>query len=237
MKMVYISELVKTLMHVRGPALTWYGNERVELSGPVVARWLTKMSNLLYLDLSDTLFGPADDSPSTLAIDLPHSWQATLWTIAAHLSGWNVSFDRTSPANVLVTASPFTPSGRLQATTRDILLHNMEPLAVQWDGECPLGTRDALAELMAHSDVLESDIDPQNVSAWASPADVDILASDASRILLPEELCTSFSPRLAPTLVELWSGKRSAIVIARPASKSEREEIARSEKTDFPPLS
>ena len=40
-----------------GPALTQYGQERVELGGPVVSRWLAKIANYLTNELAADLFG------------------------------------------------------------------------------------------------------------------------------------------------------------------------------------
>lgn len=58
------------------PKLTWYGDdgERVELSGPVLAQWLTKTANLLVEELDA---GPG----SRVLLDLPGHWRAVVWAL------------------------------------------------------------------------------------------------------------------------------------------------------------
>src|SRR5699024_4296186 len=67
------------------PRLTWYGadDERVELSGRVLANWVTKAANLLTEE--------ADLSPgSRVLLDLPIHWRAAVWALATWTAGGEV---------------------------------------------------------------------------------------------------------------------------------------------------
>ena len=72
-----------------GPALTQYGQERVELGGPVVSRWLAKIANYLTNELAADLFGTGEATPTRIYTTL-QPWQDTLWQIAARAMGWEV---------------------------------------------------------------------------------------------------------------------------------------------------
>ena len=55
--MTRLTTLVRVINGWSGPALTQYGQERVELGGPVVNRWLSKIANYLTNELAtDLLF-------------------------------------------------------------------------------------------------------------------------------------------------------------------------------------
>lgn len=111
------ADLLHVLESHSGPALTWYGTDRVEFGGPAAARWLAKAVNLLDSELSAGLFGEAQEPAGgdggtgdrgagslvaedlqigdpnylgVLRVDLGCSWQAALWTEAAWGSGWRV---------------------------------------------------------------------------------------------------------------------------------------------------
>lgn len=64
------------------PRLTWYGpdDERVELSGRVLANWVVKATNLL---LAEGDVGPG----SRVLLDLPVHWRTPVWALATWLCG------------------------------------------------------------------------------------------------------------------------------------------------------
>lgn len=118
--MTSLNGLIATLSAQPGPVVTVYSHERVELSGPVVARWLAKIANLLGTELSNDLFDDsfinngaggigaflehfdASDetgngvSPEQSPIPSPRIfvdtglWQRILWEIASGLMGWEL---------------------------------------------------------------------------------------------------------------------------------------------------
>ena len=64
------------------PRLTWYGaeDERVELSGRVLANWVIKAANLL-VEESDVEPG------SRVSLDLPVHWRSLVWGLATLVAG------------------------------------------------------------------------------------------------------------------------------------------------------
>src|SRR5699024_10926519 len=104
-----------------GPVLTWYGpdSERVELTGSVLANWVTKATNLLQDE--------ADAAPEVrVGLELPPHWRTLVWALAVWNCGAEVAFPTTSvraagPAEATTSASS-TPSGggaaSIDSTTR-----------------------------------------------------------------------------------------------------------------------
>ncbi len=90
------------------PRLTWYGDgeERVELSGRVLANWVAKSGNLLVEEV-------ACDPGTRVRLDLPLHWR----TVVLALSVWSVGGEvvrasTDAPAeDVLVTTSPVDHDG------------------------------------------------------------------------------------------------------------------------------
>lgn len=64
------------------PRLTWYGpdDERVELSGRVLANWVTKATNLLVEE------GEVEPG-SRVLLDVPVHWRALVWAMATWCAG------------------------------------------------------------------------------------------------------------------------------------------------------
>ena len=213
-----LPQLTMLLSQQSGPVLTWYGSERVELTGPALARWITKCANLLGTDYAGDLFGE-EPSASSLRLSLGTSWQSLLWQISAELMGWTVLMDEaehplpapSSPVDVHVSATT-EPLEHSDAPWR--LLHNLSPLAFSWGQELPAGTLDALAELMAQSDFLE--VDPrQDAPTWEEVLTVPPLFPIPTQ---PEaRLCVSISGEGstidARTSIQAWQAGASLVVI------------------------
>lgn len=221
-----LSDLVDALSACRGPVLTWYGGQRVELGGPVAARWLAKTANLLSTelrgDLFDTLAGVGSDGTAdgggrapeptgTLRVDLGRTWQGAVWTCAAWLSGWRTA-DEGDP-DVWVAGSPGDVQRALGSGTPWVLAQAMEPLALSWRGPLPDGAVDALAELMGQPD---SPVDPGWVD-WEPAGDVDAdaaLVDEDGRgrpgrvLLLAQDTAST-----AAALLAVWARGGSAVVV------------------------
>ncbi len=123
------------------PRLTWYGDggERVELSGAVLANWVTKSANLLVEEL--------DARPGfRLRLDLPGHWRAVVWALAAWRVGACVVVPPDERADAVVTTRPSSHTGTVVAVALPALARRFdEPLppgAV--DGAAVLGYGDAL---------------------------------------------------------------------------------------------
>lgn len=217
--MTDLQRLVDVLSSCHSPALTWYGAERVELSGPVLARWLAKTANLLVGELDPTLFGVAGrTSAPTIRIDLGPGWQGVVWEVAAILSGWEVIDE--GGADVGVVADASAAAGALAEGTGVVLAHDLAPLALSWGGgELPEGVLDALGELMAKSDALE--VDPGEVEVperWGPEGRHEgWVSATGDRRLLTVGGGAGGSHALGEgvvgTLVGLWGAGGSAVVV------------------------
>ena len=83
------------------PKITWYGDdgERVELSGPVLAQWVTKTANLLVEEL--------DAGPGfRVLLDLPGHWRSVVWALGV----WRVGACVVVPAPTAPSPSVALPS-------------------------------------------------------------------------------------------------------------------------------
>ncbi|MCC2312942.1 TIGR03089 family protein [Cellulomonas xiejunii] len=90
------------------PRITWYGSggERVELSGAVLANWVSKTTNLLVDEV--------DAAPLVrVRLDLPAHWRTLVWALAVWRCGACVVLDA-QDADVVVTDRPAqAPAGSL----------------------------------------------------------------------------------------------------------------------------
>ena len=224
--MVDLERLVGILSSTPSPSLTWYGAHRVELSGPVLARWLAKTANLLGGELSPGLFGGGESaSPPTIRVDLGRSWQGVVWEVAAVFSGWSPIDE--GGADVCVVADASAAAEALAAGSAWVLAHDLAPLALSWrGGALPPGVLDALGELMAQADAVE--VDPGTVDlseAWGRVADT----RDGRRLLWAGTTAGG-SHALVGTLVGLWLAGGSAVVVEDSAGADEVARIAEVER-------
>lgn len=128
------------------PALVWYGDqERIELSGKVVAMHLAKITQYLLDDLGV-------DSSSTLVLDLPPHWKSVMWALAGQLAECTVALEagEVSWNDVVVTSHPTQPDSN--ATN---LALTLESLAFSWPGELPEGYDDAASAPMRYPDSID----------------------------------------------------------------------------------
>lgn len=230
-----LSELVDTLSARRGPALTWYGADggRTELGGPVVARWVAKIANLLGTDLAGDLFGGVPTSGTgVLLVDLGSSWQSVTWTVAGWLSGWRVlSPIDESDATAWVVASLDAAAVDAAQSGLWVLAQDLSPLALAWGGgPLPEGVMDALGELMAQPDALvvaTPAIEAPDSAGNHAGALVDEEDADApERVLLEAQDPTG----TARDILGLWAAGRSAVVVDGAADEARLERIAAQER-------
>ena len=198
-----LAQLLSQLTQRPGPVLTWYGADRIELSGPVAARWLTKTANLLGTELAGGLFG-GDPQPGTLLADVGRSWQAIVWAGAAHLSGWRVttSIDE-GDADVWVVHQ--VDARALEAARKGtwVLAQELAPLALSWRGEALTeGILDGLVEVAAQSDVLEVDVE--------GPTIIPDPQLVAPRVILE---ASSDAAGMARAVLAAWAGTASVVLV------------------------
>ncbi len=189
------------------PVVTWYSpTERVELSGPVMARWATKAANFLTEEYD---FAPG----STLRCDLPLHWRALGWALGTLLTGATLSFSD-DDADVLVT---YRPEAWQDVAIGEVLAQPLPALALQWDGPpLPAMVEDASTGFMASADVL-------GPMPAATP---DALAVDDPAVT-HGELATylagggakriAFTPssdlHMVRTCLQAWDARGSAVVV------------------------
>ena len=99
-----VTKLASCLNARSGPALTVYSTERVELGGPVAARWITKIANYLQGEAGAPLFGDEEPRPARLHTRA-EPWQQILWEATARCLGWEIlDAPRPLPGDVVVAA-------------------------------------------------------------------------------------------------------------------------------------
>ncbi|WP_165218726.1 hypothetical protein [Schaalia sp. ZJ1691] len=181
--MTTFPQLLGDLSSRRIPVLTVYSHERVELSGPVVARWLAKIANLIGEELGADLFGstsPLGESRPRLYAPLV-LWQRVLWELSARFMGWEIldaagtgpasdklASDnaaaarigpRVLPGDVVVSNAADTMTAHARGIGAWVLLQSPSYLAFSWDGDdLDEGELDALQELMAQPDALATPV-------------------------------------------------------------------------------
>lgn len=133
---------VKQLSDQPQPLLTWYSGGRVELAGPVLARWFAKVDNYLHEEFP---FGG-----DGYALVLPDCWQKTVWEAGLRLRGWQ----STSPEEADLLISDDT-NLLADCASRGVvaIAQPTDPLGLRWEGTLPPGVVDAPGELLALSDV------------------------------------------------------------------------------------
>ena len=135
------------------PKVTWYGDdgERVELSGPVLAQWLTKTANLLVEEL--------DAGPGfRVLLDLPGHWRSIVWALGVWRVGACVVVrsglvGSGAPADdeatdAVVTSAPSSFAGR-----RGVVAVALPALARSFGGTLPAGAVDG-ATVLSYGDAL-----------------------------------------------------------------------------------
>lgn len=126
------------------PRITWYGGlgERVELSGAVLANWVTKTTNLLVEEF--------DAGPGTrVLLDLPPHWRTLVWALATWRTGAGVVVAPAPAPDVVVTDRPETHAG-----AADVVAVALPALARRFDGALPPRAVDAAAAVMTYGDAL-----------------------------------------------------------------------------------
>lgn len=148
---------VSALAGIPSPRLTWYGEQRIELSGQVVSNWVIKTQNLLAGDL-------AAEPGGLLTLGLGLSWRDLLWRIAGWGLGLSVkSLTDSAAANqelavnpdlvACAVATPEIGSCFLDAGIETYLV-SLSPLAWRYPGALPAGFLDGNREVLSQADQL-----------------------------------------------------------------------------------
>ena len=145
-----LSSLIGVVNAWSGPALTQYGQVRVELGGPVVSKWLSKVANYLTTELAADLFGAGEPTPTRIYTTL-QPWQDALWQIAARAMGWELlDTRRPLPGDLLVTNTVDSEARAALEAGAHVLAQSPTSSAILWASSAV----DALAEIAMQPDSL-----------------------------------------------------------------------------------
>jgi hypothetical protein len=192
-----------------GPALTQYGQERVELGGHVVSRWLAKIANYLTNELAADLFGSGEATPTRIYTTL-QPWQDTLWQIAARAMGWEIlDTRRPLPGDLFVTNILGSEASNALDTGAHVLAQPAQYLSFAWDG--PLdGALDGLAEIAMQPDALVVDTPP----LLAQARDEALAGTRPSAPVQGSRVALLWDARTgAGQVLDQWMQGRSVVII------------------------
>ena len=227
--MTRLTHFITAVNDWSGPALTQYGQERVELGGPVVSRWLAKIANYLTNELATDLFGTGEPTPTRIYTTL-QPWQDVLWHIAARATGWEVlDTRRPLPGDLFVTNNLGAEASDALESGAHVLAQPAQYLSFAWDG--PLdGAIDGLAEISTQPDALIVDTPPLLTAA----RDEALAGSRPSAPAQGRRVALVWDPRTgAGQVLDQWMRGRSVVIIDPHAvSPNELEQILTTEDAD-----
>lgn len=189
-----LADLLRQLSTAPGPCLTWYGTERIELSGAVLANWVIKTTNLLVEEFDA---GPG----MRIAIDLPVHWRTAVWALATWRSGATVALGESADADIVVTHRP----QHYTDPSTDVIAVALPALARAFEGTLPPRATDAAAAVMTYPDRL----------GWVPETDPAEIALDGDRdvpALTYEELFGLGAEPAQRVLIDGRLGLRKALL-------------------------
>lgn len=146
----FASVVARLDAHTR-PALTYTGDEpRIELGGPTLARWASKISGYLLSDLDLRPRG-------RVCVRLGNHWRTLAWGLGVLQAGGILDIGADSDlaaADIAVCATEEDLACARDAGVGDVVAQVRDSLALAWPGEVPEGCDDAQAAVMGHPDVL-----------------------------------------------------------------------------------
>lgn len=198
------------------PRLTVYNETtgaRMDFSAQTLDNWASKIANMLEEELDL-------DSSSTIAIDLPVSWQAAVTALGAAAARVTVRFGETDGVEAVFT-SPEN-YGAWAESDADVVLVSDDPFGrgvQESGGELPVGALDFGPIVRFYGDQYYGD----------APALADVVTPSARERLLSTGW-TDADSFTAAVLAPL-AAEGSAVVVAGRVSTERLDEIAANEKT------
>ena len=142
------------------PRVTFYEDtpgptqgERIELSGKVVANWISKAGNALQDEYD---LGPG----SVVRLSLPPHWRALYWAFAVWSVGGAVDLDGGVTADLLICDDLDAVAAAHEPMPRDVVLVTLAALARAHTGPVPPGAMDEARELATYGDQFAALADP-----------------------------------------------------------------------------
>lgn len=131
------------------PALTVYGEDRIELSGKVLANHVAKIAHFLVDEIGL-------EPGNRVVLDLPVHWKTIAWGLAALTAGGNLVVGRAKiadaePGTVVVTANP---RGIERDPDDAVVALALGSLAMSWAGDLESDVYDGVADVMSFPDAL-----------------------------------------------------------------------------------
>ena len=214
-------ELLAHLLHAdaASPRLTVYNETtgaRMDFSGQTLDNWVAKIANMLEEELDL-------EADSTIAIDLPSSWQAAVVALGALASGPSYSFGESAAlADVVFTSPSRYPAAHERQPQADIVLISEDPFGrgvVESGGDRPTGAIDFGPTVRFYGDQYfgETQPLPQLVN---TPASAERLLSTG----------WSDNESFSRAVLEPLAAGGSAVIVAGVCPAERLEEIASNEK-------
>jgi uncharacterized protein (TIGR03089 family) len=153
------------------PRVTFYEDtagptqgERIELSGKVLANWISKAGNALQEEYD---LGPG----AVVQLCLPPHWRALYWAFAVWSVGGTVNLAGNPTPNLLICDDP-DHAGTLERTPSDVVVVTLDALARVHPGPVPAGAMDEARELATYGDHFVAIADP-------APGDLALITQTA----------------------------------------------------------
>jgi uncharacterized protein (TIGR03089 family) len=141
------------------PRVTFYEDtpgptqgERIELSGKVLANWISKAGNALQDEYD---LGPG----SVVQLCLPPHWRALYWAFAVWSVGGTVNLVGDPTPNLLICDDP-DQAGTFVPAPSDVVIVTLDALARVHPGPVPAGAMDEARELASYGDQFAAMADP-----------------------------------------------------------------------------
>jgi uncharacterized protein (TIGR03089 family) len=150
--------------------------ERIELSGKVLANWISKAGNAL-ADEYD--LGPG----SVVRLALPPHWRSLYWALAVWSVGGAVDLVGGPTPDLLICEDPSTTAARHEGAPGDLVIVTLAALARAHPGDVPPGAMDEARELATYGDQFAAMADP-------APDDLALIADGAHtpyRSVVPQQ--------------------------------------------------
>ena len=152
------------------PRVTFYEDtpgptrgERIELSGKVLANWVSKAGNALQDEYD---LGPG----AVVRLTLPPHWRALYWAMAVWSVGGVLELAGGPTPDLLICDDPSAPAARLNPAPTDVVLVTLGALARAHPGPVPAGAMDEARELATFGDQFSATAEP-------SPGDLALITS------------------------------------------------------------
>ncbi|GIG39640.1 TIGR03089 family protein [Cellulomonas phragmiteti] len=223
-----VSSLLELLQRDPGrPRITWYGTggERVELSGAVLANWVSKSTNLLVEEV--------DAAPGVrVLLDLPPHWRALVWALASWRAGACVVLDADGaapdgvPVDVVVTDRPAPATERAPL----VVAVALPALARSFDAPLPPDVVDGAA-VLSYADVVTwaPPTDPGSPALVTAGATVGHagLVTDPGGPAVRAALVADDLPTLLRAALQVWAADGSVVLVDRTTADELRADPAR----------